>query len=105
MKVNIHLRNAIVYDVEKFDVLMGEGFRLEVVDHEGVLRWFADQDLVLQVIDREDGKEALVTAETPGQSEIQLQDGDQKVLKTLRVRIYTLEAAQFKLTHGEPERR
>lgn len=102
MTVNIHLPNAIVYDVERFDVMLGESFRLEVIDAPDQVRWFADQDPVLSISVAPSGHEAAVIAAQAGVSEIQLQNAAGAVVKKLNVTIYTTEASRLSITHADP---
>lgn len=94
MEANIVFDNVTAYDVDKFDVRMGETFTIELVNVDGQIRWFADNDSALQIIVMEDGDSAKVTATGKGRSEIQLQNNNQ-IIKTLQVEVYDVVATSL----------
>lgn len=86
MEANIIFENVKAYNVIKFDVKLGETFKIELIDAPGTIRWFADNDPVLHVVVDETGV-ATVKSTDIGKSEIQLQY-DGIVVKTLQVEVY-----------------
>jgi hypothetical protein len=87
MEANIIFENVKAYNVIKFDVKLGETFKIELIDAPGVIRWFFDNDPALSVLVEEGGANATVTATSIGKSEIQLQMNG-GVQETLYVEVY-----------------
>jgi len=87
MEANIIFENVKAYNVVKFDVKLGENFKIELVDAPGLIRWFSDSDPVLHIITEDQGTNVTVKATDIGKSEIQLQfEGG--LVKTLQVEVY-----------------
>lgn len=86
MEANIIFENVKAYNVIKFDVKLGETFKIELIDAPGAIRWFADNDPVLHVV-VDDAGVATVKSTDIGKSEIQLQH-EGVVIKTLQVEVY-----------------
>lgn len=87
MEANIIFENVTAYDVIKFDVRLGETFKVELVEVPGILRWFTDNDQVLDVIVEDNGSSATIKATAKGDCEIQLQNQG-TITKTLQVKVY-----------------
>ena len=100
MKADIIFPNVTAFEVERFDVRLGEKFRiaLPVEAAMGAARWFADADPVLHIDVKDAGASADVEATKVGESEIQIQVGGATVL-TLMCRVYGVEAQGF-IVHG-----
>lgn len=99
MEANIIFDNVKAYNVVKWDVALGQTFKVELVDAPGVLRWFTDNDPVLKV---EVGEgEATITATQIGDSEIQLQS-EGIMVKTLKVNVYDRTAVALNVTAKAP---
>jgi hypothetical protein len=101
MEANIIFDNVTAYDVVKFDVRLGESFKIELVNVPGVIRWFTDADPVLALSVEENGSSALVKATSKGDSEIQLQHNN-GVVKTLKVNVYDNVAVALNTTVSAP---
>jgi hypothetical protein len=101
MDANIIFDNVKAYNVIKFDVKLGETFKIELIDAPGVLRWFFDNDPILSVSVDESGASATVKTTSIGKSEIQLQ-ADGRLQKTLYVEVYDNIAVALNPTVGEP---
>lgn len=102
MEANLILENVKAYDVEKFDVKLGETFVLELIDAPSGIKWFSNNDPVLD-IDVSDGKTSVsAVAATIGTCEIQLQV-EREVIKTFDVEVYDHIAVDLNLEAGEPE--
>jgi hypothetical protein len=86
MEANIIFENVKAYNVVKFDVKLGEAFKIELINSPGAVRWFTDNDPVLGVVVDSEGI-ANVKATEVGKSEIQLQQ-DGVLVKTLSVEVY-----------------
>ncbi len=88
MQADIIFDNVKAYDVIKFDVRLGESFKIELTDNapEGI-RWFFDNDPTLNIIVDPSGFSASLKATSIGKSEIQLQHNN-SVIKTLFVEVY-----------------
>lgn len=84
MQVDVSFSNAKVYDINKFDVVLGQKFLL-TTDSADRLRWFSDQDAVLSLSD--DGITADVEATGLGESTILLMDGLFTKLKELTIKV------------------
>lgn len=102
MKANLILENVKAYDVDKFDVKLGENFVLELEEAPAGIRWFSNNDPVLD-IEVSDGKTSVaVKAASIGVCEIQLQV-DREVVKTFDVEVYDHIAVGLNPEAGEPE--
>lgn len=86
MEANIIFENVKAYNVIKFDVKLGENFKIELVDKPGSIRWFSDNDPVLHLITDADDN-VTVKATDIGKCEIQLQH-EGGLVKTLYVEVY-----------------
>lgn len=103
MTANIIFENVKAYDVEKFDVKLGENFVVELIDGPAEVRWFSNNDPVLD-IEVSDGKQSVaIVAANVGVCEIQLQDGDRQVIKTFDVEVYDQIAVALNPEAGDPE--
>ena len=87
MEANIIFENVKAYDVIKWDVRIGETFKVELVNVPGIIRWFSDNDPVLALSVEEGGAVSSVKATEKGTCEIQLQHQG-SVIKTLQVEVY-----------------
>lgn len=101
MEANIIFDNVKAYNVIKFDVKLGETFKIELIDAPGVLRWFFDNDPTLSVSVDEGGASATVKTTAIGKSEIQLQMNG-LVQKTLYIEVYDHIAVALNPTVSEP---
>ena len=102
MTANLILENVKAYDVDKFDVKLGEHFVIELIDSPADIRWFSNNDPVLD-IEVSDGKTSVaVKAANVGTCEIQLQV-NREVIKTFDVEVYDHIAVSLNLEAGEPE--
>lgn len=108
MIANIIFENVRVYDVQRFDVVVGQAFNIGLEagagEADGGVHWFANKDRVLQIEEDASGLTAQVTASATGTSEIQLQREDGHVWKTLRITVYNpAEATRLDITAGDPK--
>jgi hypothetical protein len=87
MEANIIFENVKAYDVIKWDVKLGETFKVELVNTPGIVRWFSDNDPVLAFSVEEGGTTSSVKATEKGTCEIQLQY-EGSVIKTLQIEVY-----------------
>lgn len=101
MEANIIFENVKAYNVTKFDVRLGESFSIELIDPAGDIRWFADQDSVLDISVDDTGNTATLIATAKGKSEIQLQSSG-TVVKTLFVEVYDNIAVNLNLSAKPP---
>jgi hypothetical protein len=101
---NVTFNNAIVYDVKKFDVKLGEIFGLELMGQDSPTDWYAKADEVLEI--RQEGNAAQVEATGVGTTSIRMYtQQDQKVMEVM---IEVLEEIQGPVTDlglkaGQPE--
>jgi membrane carboxypeptidase/penicillin-binding protein PbpC len=102
METNIIFQNVKAYNVTKFDVRLNEDFKIELTNIEQPIRWFANNDTVLQIITNEDGLSSQVKATGKGVSEIQLQNAQNQIQKILFVEVYDQIAVSLNLSAGEP---
>ena len=101
MEANIIFDNVTAYDVIKWDVRLGETFKIELVNAPGSIRWFTDNDPVLALTVAENGTSTTVKATTKGECEIQLQHNN-GLIKTLQVSVYDNIAVALNTTVGTP---
>lgn len=95
MKATLIFPNVTAYDVERFDVRLGEKFRIDLPpDAVGTARWFADADPVLHIEVKDGGASAFLEATKVGESDIQIQVDGTTVL-TLHCKVYGTEAQGF----------
>jgi hypothetical protein len=96
MKADILFDNVRAYSVERFDVLLGQKFRVQLSGEAiGTARWFADQDDVLRIVVKDAGASAEITATETGECEIQIQDPEGAVQLRLKVLVFGKEAQGF----------
>lgn len=103
MQVDVSFSVGRVYNVaRRIDVVQGEAFSLDVMNLEGTVHWFSDNDPVLDMVVT--GNAARIVAQTPGTSIIQLQAADFSVVKVLEIRVVTSvdQAEQLNTTAGGP---
>jgi hypothetical protein len=108
IQANLILANVRAYDVRRFAVQKGEVFRIEIDGTENRLRWFSDEDKVLDIVDDEDGKGATVTASAVGRSTIALRRGGHimahsEALLTLHITVFAPQAVSLNPVASEPE--
>jgi len=104
MKTNLKLKNAEVFDISRFRVLIGENFSLSLEEAEPfTLKWFADNDAVLEYSVESGSLKAVFIAKTLGECEIQIQNTDRSVAKIISVEVYSDEASALGLSAGAPE--
>lgn len=101
MLANIIFENVKAYNVKKFDVRLGETFNIELLETPGFIRWFADQDSVLDITVDESGNMATVKATGIGASEIQLQH-EKALEETLYVEVYDNIAVSLNASAKKP---
>lgn len=101
MEANIIFDNVKAYDVIKWDVRLGETFKVELVNTPGAIRWFADNDPSLHILVGENGSEANIKATAKGICEIQLQYQN-SLIKTLQVEVYDNIAVTLNPSAGQP---
>lgn len=100
MKANIILDNVRVYNVEKWDILLGQKFAIDMVDAPEGIRWFSDNDSVLDI--SVDGNVAKVDAKGVGASEIQIQFNG-SIAKTMYVEVFDNIAVSLNAKASAPE--
>lgn len=101
MEANLIFENVKAYNVEKFDVKLGQDFTIELVNTPGPIRWFSDNDPVLAIETQVDGSQATLKSTKIGTSEIQLQS-EGVLVKVLYVETYDHIAATLNPTAKEP---
>ena len=101
MEANIIFENVKSYNVIKFDVKLGEKFKVELIDTPGLIRWFSDNDPVLHIEVGEDGSYAQFESTAKGKCEIQLQSSG-SVVKTLEIEVYDVIAVSLNPTAQKP---
>lgn len=84
MQVDVSFEFAKVYNIDKFDVVTGQKFLL-TTDGDGTQRWFADNDAVLNIIQK--NNTAAVEATAIGLSTILIMDNSFDVIKTLAINV------------------
>lgn len=84
MQIDVRFDNVKVYNVENFDVVVGQKFSL-ISDYTGKSKLFSDNDPVLAII--QNGNNASVTASAIGQSEISIRDENKTTIKTLIINV------------------
>jgi hypothetical protein len=102
MEANIVFDNVKAYNVNKFDVKLGQTFKVELIDPPGGIRWFSDNDPVLSISATELGDEATITTTSKGMCEIQLQNQEGNVNKVLYIEVYDNVAATLNPTAKVP---
>ncbi len=100
MEANIVFENVKAYNVTKFDVRLGETFKVQLIDAARGLRWFSDNDPVLSIKVDSAGEEATVTATGKGECDIQLQSNNEIVM-VLQVEVYDNVATSLNPVVGE----
>ena len=99
MEANLIFDNVTAYNVVKFDVRLGENFKIELVNADPAVRWFSDNDSVLSISVEDGGETAVVTANAKGKSEIQLQSNG-SVVMTLQAEVYDVVAVALNPAAG-----
>lgn len=99
MIANLILPNVIAYNVEKFDIRLGETCKVEIETTES-LKWFFNNDEVLSLV--VNGSSASIKADKKGDCEIQLQQNG-AIIKTLTVTVFDTQATSLNIQVSEPE--
>lgn len=102
MQVDLTLKNARVYDVNRLEILLGEQFTLDT-DGTAADQWFSNNDPVLSIL-ADAGNQALCHADQVGACIIKIESAEQ-VVKVLHVEVVTTteRAADLGVTAGTPE--
>lgn len=102
MTVTAVFDNVKVYDVTKFDVVKGQKFSL-LSDAPDGARWFSSEDPALTI--KVSGKNADVTADELGASEVVIVDSNWNRLKIMAIEVVesTEQASTLGLSAGQPE--
>jgi sugar diacid utilization regulator len=100
MTANLILENVKAYDIDKFDIRMGETCRIELIDATAPIDWFSNNDQVLSIDVATNS--AIVQANVKGVCKIQLQS-EGVILKTIDVDVYDNIAASLNIQAGTPE--
>lgn len=107
MQIDITLKNARVYNIEKADIAVNENFYLRIIDVlTDKVKWFVENDPVLDITLSEDTSEISITAKSPGTSTILIMDSTYKILKTLTINVLSEispVAVKIEAVAGEPE--
>jgi hypothetical protein len=93
MFANIAFDNVRVYNAQRFDVAIGQTFRVELIQAEPGVRWFANNDAVLEIAEDADGLNATIRTKAVGTSEIQLQRADGATLIALYIETFDVNRA------------
>lgn len=103
MNVDVIFSNARVYNIDRFDVLKGETFSL-LTDRDEVSVWFSNNDPVLNITVKDDGKSAEIKATETGDSMILIMDSLFFVVKKISILVVDSidQAANLNVTGGEP---
>lgn len=89
METNIVFENVTAYNVTKFDVKLTEEFKIELASNDDQpILWFANNDMILQIVVADDGQSADIKATGKGICKIQLQDLNNVIVKTLNVEVF-----------------
>lgn len=101
MNVDVIFTNARVYNIDKFDVLMGETFSL-ATDAQPNYLWFSDNDEVLQITVK--GTNAEIKATKSGPSTILIMDNLFFVIKKVSILVVdSIEpATNLNISGGDP---
>lgn len=84
-RVDLTLFNARIFDVNSFQVIVGETFTLNT-DITGETRWFSDNDPVLGI--KVTGNNAEVQALLEGSCTILIMDAKKNIQKELTINVY-----------------
>ena len=106
MEVNVKLEEDIkVYNVSKFDVKLDKNFELELVgeDESVLLKWFSNNDDILAIKVSPDGSSAKLKATNKGACEIQIQGGQNQILKVLAIEVFDNIAVSLNPQAGAKE--
>lgn len=98
MEADLILANVRAYNVEKFDLRLGETCEIKLNATEPV-KWFFNNDEVLSLSVNENI--ATIKALTKGDCEIQLQQGG-AIVKTLFSTVFDNQATSLNITAKEP---
>ena len=104
MTANIVFPNVTAYEVTKFDVRLGEPVAVNLSpDAVGTARWFADRDQSLNIVVKDGGASADITATASGSCEIQIQVAGAVVLTLFADVFNPAEATTLGASIGAPE--
>lgn len=91
MRTDITFNNARVYDFTQAEVVLGQEFevRIEELDPAkgATLRWFSDNDSVLDIEVAPTGMSADFIAKTEGSSTILIMEPNKNIAKELRISV------------------
>ena len=104
MEANVIFNNAKVYDVTKFDVLLGQNFSVELIGFNGTnAGWFSNFDSVLTYDITPDGNLGVFIASQIGKSTINIFDSNNAKVKSLEIEVYSTIATSLKVEISTPE--
>lgn len=97
MRADLILSNASVFGVQRFEVDLGEVFRVELHELQFKVRWFTDNDPVLALEVDPHGTWAKITATQSGYSVVEFQTGG-RVVGRLNIVVREAKAATLGIT-------
>ena len=106
MQIDITLAKARVYNIDKVDIASGESFALNIVDPPSdKVRWFVENDPVLDAELSDNTFEFNATAKKPGLSTILIMSEEYAPIKLLTINVVsdiTPIATRFDVEVGDP---
>lgn len=100
MNADLIFENVRAYGVNRFEVRIGETFRVKLSDPA---KWFTDNDPVFAIQVDADGAGATLKALEKGKCEIQLQDESRTVQLLLTAEVFDNIAVSLNPSAGNPE--
>lgn len=104
MQATLITENFVIFDAQDFKARMGQSFSIELGEAGAGLRWFSNNDLVLEIVEDSSLGRADIKALKDGVSLIQLRGENDDILhKTFTIEVFSGTAASLGTTLGTPE--
>lgn len=101
MSVTVDFSNATVFDVSRIEVNQGERFLLRLNDFPQKVKWFSDNDPVLDIRPSDDTHVGYIKSAEPGKSTIEITSHG-RVLKKIHITVRPTQADHLDIAFGEP---
>lgn len=99
--LTVAFNRATVYGASRIETYPGELFALDLINYPGQVKWFADNDAVLDIVISPNSHQGKITPLTPGNSTILIKGHNLSM--EVHIHILKEKAATLDIVVGEPE--
>lgn len=103
VSVTVAFQRATVYDIKRFDVQEGEAFDLVLNGFQSRVKWFSDNDPVLDIRTKQDTHSAYCKATTVGRSTVLVVA--RGFVKKIVINVVPAMAATLGVQIGKPQKK